>query len=96
MELLFAILGGIAIAGGLRYLFPHRHTYGVLLLPALGGVVAAAVWAALTWAGWKFDGGWIWVASLVLPAVAAILVAMILGRRRDTADERMLQALSKA
>lgn len=96
MELLFAILGGIAIAGGLRYLFPHRHTYGVLLLPALGGVVAAAVWAALTWAGWQFDGGWIWVASLVLPAVAAILVAMILGRRRDTADERMLQRLSKA
>lgn len=93
---MFIILGGIVIAGGLRYLFPHRHSYGVLLLPALGGAVAGVVWAGLTWLGWKYDGGWIWVAGLVLPAIAAILVALILGSRRDAADERMLQTLSKA
>ncbi|MEO7122799.1 MAG: hypothetical protein ABI400_06715 [Lacisediminihabitans sp.] len=96
MELLFAILGGIVIAGGLRYVLPHRHSYGVLLLPALGGAVAAAVWAALTWAGWKFDGGWIWVASLALSAVAALIVAFFLGSLRNRADERMLDKLSKA
>jgi hypothetical protein len=96
MELLFAVLGGIVIAGGLRYVFPHRHSYGVLLLPALGGAVAAIVWAGLTWLGWKFDGGWIWVASLVLPAIVAALVAALLSRRRVAADERLLQSLSKA
>lgn len=93
---MFVILGGILIAGGVRYLLPRRHAYGVLLLPALGGAVAAVTWAALTWVGWKFDGGWIWVASLVLPAVAATLIALILGVRRDTADEQSLQTLSKA
>lgn len=96
MELLFATLGGVVIAGGLRYLFPHRQSYGVLLLPGLGGAVAAATWAVLTWAGWTFDGGWIWAASLVLAGVAAVLVAVLLSRRRVASDERMLLSLSKA
>ncbi len=93
---MFAVLGGIVIGGGLRYLLPHRHSYGVLLLPALGGMVAAIVWAALTWAGWKFDGGWIWVASLVFPAIADVLVAVLLARRRVAADDRLLQSLMRA
>jgi len=96
MELLFVTLGGVVIAGGLRYVFPHRHSYGVLLLPALGGAVAAIAWAALTWLGWKFDGGWIWVVSLVLPGIVAIAVTLILGRRRTASDERMLESLSRA
>ncbi|WP_349901702.1 hypothetical protein [Parafrigoribacterium humi] len=96
MELLFVTLGGVVIAGGLRYVLPRRHSYGVLLLPALGGAVAAIAWAALTWLGWKFDGGWIWVVSLVLPAVVAIAVTLVLGRRRTASDERMLESLSKA
>ncbi len=96
MELLFVVMGGILLAGGIRYLFPHRHSYGVLLLPALGGVVSAVTWATLTWLGWKFDGGWIWVASLALTAVAAVLVAVLIPRRRVAADESMLQSLSKA
>lgn len=93
---MFAIMGGILLAGGVRYLLPHRHSYGVLLLPALGGVVSAVVWAALTWLGWKFDGGWIWVASLILPMVAAVLAAVFVSRRRVAADEVLLQSLSKA
>jgi hypothetical protein len=95
MELLFVVMGGNHQDGGIRYLFPHRHSYGVLLLPALGGVVSAAAWAALTWLGWKFDGGWIWVASLALAAIAAILVALLISRRRVAADETLLQSLSK-
>lgn len=96
MELMFVVMGGILLAGGLRYLFPHRHSYGVLLLPALGGIVSAIAWAALTWLGWRFDGGWIWVVSLALAAVAAALVAILLSRRRVAADEVLLQSLSKA
>ena len=96
MELMFAVMGGILLAGGIRYLLPHRHSYGVLLLPALGGVVSAVVWAALTWLGWKFDGGWIWVVSLVLPMVAAALAGILVPRRRVAADEVLLQSLVKA
>lgn len=93
---MFAVLGGILLADGIRYLFPHRHSYGVLLLPALGGVLSAVAWAALTWLGWKFDGGWIWVVSLALAALAAVLVAILVSRRRVAADEMLLQSLSKA
>ena len=93
---MFVVMGGILLAGGLRYLFPHRHSYGVLLLPALGGIVSAIAWAALTWLGWRFDGGWIWVVSLALAAVATALVAILLSRRRVAADEVLLQSLSKA
>jgi quaternary ammonium compound-resistance protein SugE len=96
MELMFVVMGGILVASGIRYLFPHRSSYGVLLLPALGGAVSAVVWAALTWLGWKFDGSWIWVVSLALPVVAAVLVAVLVPRRRDAADEVLLQSLSKA
>jgi len=96
MELLFVTLGGIVIAGGLRYVFPHRHSYGVLLLPALGGAVAAIAWAALTWLGWKFDGGWIWTVSLVLPAAVSALVAVLLSHRRVASDKQLLHSLGKA
>ena len=33
--------------------------------PPIGAGVAAVVWVALTWLGWAWDGGWIWVVSLV-------------------------------
>jgi hypothetical protein len=96
MELMFATLGGALLGLGLRYLFPHRHNYGALLLPAVGASVAAAAWAALTWAGWKFDGGWIWVVSLVLAGLVSIVVAAVLPRVRATSDENLLQKLSRA
>jgi len=95
MELLFVALGG-AIAGGLlRYLVPGRAAYGSVLLPAVGLVAASVVWAALTWAGWPFDGGWIWVASLAAAGVAALVTALVLPRRRRRSDASMLTRLAR-
>ena len=96
MELLFVTLGGAILGLGLRYVLPGRERYGVLLLPAVGAAVASIVWAALTWAGWKFDGGWIWVVSLAAAAVVPALVALQLSRARRIGDERLLQNLSRA
>ncbi|MCU1528826.1 MAG: hypothetical protein JWP75_2589 [Frondihabitans sp.] len=96
MELLFVTLGGVILGLAVRYTFPNRSTYGAALLPALGAVAASAVWAALTWAGWKFDGGWIWVASLLTSGVVAVLGAVVLSRTRMTSDAEMLQRLSRA
>jgi uncharacterized protein (DUF697 family) len=94
MELLFVILGGAMLGLGFRYAFPGRHSYGVLLLPSLGASIAAAVWAALTWAGWKYDGGWIWAVTLVIAGVGAIVAAIVIARIRTAADESMLERLS--
>jgi hypothetical protein len=95
MELLFITLGGAVLGLGFRYAFPGRHSYGVLLLPALGASIAAAVWAALTWAGWKYDGGWIWAVTLVVAGASVIVSAIVIGRLRTASDERMLQSLSR-
>jgi hypothetical protein len=96
MELLFVTLGGAILGLGLRYVLPARDTQGVLLLPAIGAAVASAAWAGLTWLGWKFDGGWIWVVSLVVAAAVAALCGVILARERTAGDSEMLGRLSKA
>ena len=42
MELLFVALGGAIIGLGARYLLPHRHTHGAVLMPAIGVIVVGA------------------------------------------------------
>lgn len=88
MELLFAVLGGIICGAIAHVVLPWRATRGALLGPAVGGIVAAVVWEALTWAGWSYGGTWIWVAALVGAGVVALVVEWALGRRRTVTDER--------
>lgn len=94
MELVYVTVVGAGIGLLLRYLLPGRQTYGVALLPALAAAVTAAVWVGLTWLGWKADGGWIWLASLGGAIVASLVVAIVIGRRRQAADARELHVLS--
>jgi hypothetical protein len=94
MELLFVTIIGAGIAAIVRYLVPGREAHGALVLPALGAVVTAAVWVALVWLGWSFDGGWIWVVSLVAGGIAALVYALVTPRRREKADARLFAELS--
>lgn len=94
MELLFVIVIAAAIGLGVRYIVPKRGTYGVLLLPAIAAAVASVVWVGLLWLGWRFDGTWIWVVSLAAAGVAALVLALVLPRRRVHHDERLLTQLS--
>lgn len=94
MELLFVIVIAAAIGLGIRYLVPQRGTYGVLLLPAIAAAASSVVWVALLWLGLTFDGTWIWVASLTAAGVAALVVALVLPRRRIESDARLLTQLS--
>ena len=96
MELLFVILGGAILGAAVRYALPRRHTQGALLTGAIGASVAAAVWAALTWAGWKFDGGWIWVVSLGGAAAVTVVADLLLARARTASDDAMLERLQRA
>ncbi|MFC5127332.1 hypothetical protein ACFPRL_29620 [Pseudoclavibacter helvolus] len=70
-----------------------------MLLPALGGIVALVVWQALTWlqvaAPWlAYDGGWIWVITLVVSAIATVAVGWSLSNRRQHDDDDLLHRLS--
>nr|WP_202129919.1 hypothetical protein [Rathayibacter iranicus] len=84
---------GALIGLGARYTVPHRHLHGSVLVPALGGLIAAVLWVALTWAGLPWDGGLIWIITLAVTAVAVVLIALPLGRFRARRDEAALQAM---
>ena len=93
MELLFITLGGIILGLLARYLLPNRDRHGVVLIPAIGAAVSAVVWVGLTWLGWAWDGGWIWVVSLVVTAVVVVAADILIGRTRKTHDAERLQLL---
>ena len=94
MELAYVTVIGAVIGAAARYVLPGRHTYGILLLPAAAAAVTATVWAGLVWAGWTFDGGWIWVVSLAAATITAIVIPIALSRYRETHDARMMQQLA--
>lgn len=95
MELLFVALGGALLGLGARYFLPNRHTHGSVLMPAIGVMVASALWVALTWTGMKWNGGWIWWITLVGTAVIVAVVDLAVGRIRSTHDDRLLADLTK-
>jgi len=78
----------------LRYVLPSRGTYGIFLLPAIAAVATSVVWVGLLWLGWKFDGTWIWVASLGAGFAAALATGIALPRVRAATDERKLSELA--
>ena len=88
-------LGGAILGLAARYALPRRLTHGSVLVPAVGTGVAALVWVVLTWLGWAWDGGWIWWVSLVVAGVAAVVVDLLLGKRREAADLAMLHRITK-
>lgn len=95
MELLFITLGGAIIGLIARYTLPYRHTHGSVLVPAIGAGVAAVLWVALTWAGLKWDDGWIWWITLLGTAVVTVAADLLVGRLRTRSDEQRLHRLTK-
>ena len=94
MELLFVVLGGAILGIAARYALPRRHTYGSALVPAIGAGVAAIVWVGLTWLGWAWDGGWIWVVSLAAAALASAASVLVIGPRREHDDAALFERLA--
>lgn len=95
MELLFVVIISAALGAIARYTITGRETYGSILLPAISAAVSAIVWVALLWGlNWQFDGTWIWVASLVIGPVVAVVLAVVLPRRRREADRELLARLT--
>lgn len=94
MELLFVVLIAAAFGFLAHYALPGRDTRGTLLLGAISAGVAAAIWVALLWLGFTFDGGWIWVVTLVAAGAAALVAALVIPPRRRASDRAMLTKLS--
>ncbi|MBN9606453.1 MAG: hypothetical protein J0G30_07565 [Actinomycetales bacterium] len=90
MEIIYVTVIGAGIGLVLRYLLPHRASYGLVLLPCASAAVTAAIWAGLTWLGWTPAGGWIWVAALGAALAIALVLGLVLPAQRRTADERAL------
>ncbi|MGL4340780.1 MAG: hypothetical protein ACRCSP_10225 [Rhodoglobus sp.] len=95
MELLFVTVIGACLGAITRYILPKRSTYGAFLLPAVGAAVTSSVWVALLWAGLRFDGTWIWVASLGVGILISVLVAIVLPRKRMQSDTAQFAQLAK-
>jgi len=96
MEMLFAVLLATGLSLGVRYVFRGRDTFGSAMFPAIGAAVSAVVWAGLTWLGWPFDGGWIWLVSLASGPIVCLAIGLLLPRRRQKADADLLATLSRA
>ena len=86
MELLFAVLGGVLLGAVVHVVVPWRGSRGALLTASVGGIAAAVLWEALTWAGWSPGATWIWVVALLGSGLVAAVVAWVLGRRRNADD----------
>ena len=95
MELLFVVLIGVLVGLAGRVTLPKHELTGVVLLPALGGVAAAAVWVALTWARMRWDGGWIWAVTIAAAVIAVALAGLLLARARHRADEALFDRIAR-
>ncbi|WP_022881304.1 hypothetical protein [Gryllotalpicola ginsengisoli] len=90
MELMFIGLAGVIIGLAGRYVLPNRLRHGAALVPGVGAMAALVLWVALTWAGLKWDGGWIWWIALIGTGVVVAVVDLLVGavrRRSDAALE---------
>ncbi len=94
--MLFAVMLATALSLGVRYIFPGRETFGSAMFPAIGAAVSAVVWTGLTWLGWPFDGGWIWVAALASGPIVCVAIGLFLPKLRKKADAELLDTLSRA
>lgn len=96
MEIVYAVVVGAGAALLLRYLLPGRDTYGIVLMPAIGAAVTAAVWAGMSWLGFDFDGnwGWLWLASVGGAIVVSLVVGLLVGTRRLRSDAHRMHVLS--
>lgn len=93
LSLVYVTVVGAGLGVIARFLLPGRHTYGFVLLPAIGAAVSAAIWVGVQWfdlLGFPLD----WFAALGAALVASVIVASIIGRARSASDARALHVLS--
>ncbi|WP_394279291.1 hypothetical protein [Microbacterium sp.] len=86
MLIVLALVFGAVLGAGAHFGVPGRELRGAAIAPLLGSAVAAAAWMVLTWVGQGPDSAWVWIASIVLPAVIVPAALVLLTRTRTRAD----------
>jgi uncharacterized membrane protein YeaQ/YmgE (transglycosylase-associated protein family) len=95
MEILFVLIAGYILGTIARYSLPGRELVGAVLVPLVATGFAGIVWEIMLWSGLRPDNAWMWVATLVLTAVAAVALNIILVRRRRQSDDIAFEAALK-
>jgi hypothetical protein len=93
LSLVYVTVVGASLGVIARFLLPGRHTYGFVLLPAIGAAVSAAIWVGVQWfdlLNFPLD----WVAAIAGSLVVSVVVAVLVSRVRTAADARELHVLS--
>jgi uncharacterized membrane protein YeaQ/YmgE (transglycosylase-associated protein family) len=87
MDIVLAIVFGAVVGLAAHFALPGRPTRGAGIAPLVGAVVGAAVWTGMTWLGQTTSDPWIWLASIVAPAVVTFPAVAILTSVRRRHDE---------
>lgn len=93
MQILIALIVGAVVGIGIHFLVPDRHTRGVALAPMIGAVTAGLAWTILTWVGFALDNPWLWLSSLIVPALVTWPLLIVVTRLRLARDERERERL---
>ena len=77
MDYAFAVIAFYAVLLGLvaPYIYARSEEYGVLLPPAIALATGSALWAILTWLGFDYTEGYIWVIVMVLMPVVMVILS---------------------
>lgn len=92
MEIMFIALISLGLGAVVALLVPGRNRLGSGLLPGVAAAAGSLSWAGLTWLGLAWNGGVIWWLSLLGAALAALIVGIVLVRRRTSADADLARA----
>ncbi len=93
MEIVLALIYGAAVGALAHFTLPRRDTRGVALAPMVGAVAGGGIWTLLTWAGLSTANLWLWLAAVVVPALAVYVLLPVLAWVRDAHDDRERERL---
>jgi L-cystine uptake protein TcyP (sodium:dicarboxylate symporter family) len=93
MDFSFAVIAFYAAILGLvaPYIYARSEEYGALLPPAIALAVGSVLWGALTWLGFKYTEGYIWVIIMVVMPLVMVLVSSRLAHSRIKTREAKLR-----
>jgi L-cystine uptake protein TcyP (sodium:dicarboxylate symporter family) len=93
MDFSFAVIAFYAAILGLvaPYIYARSEEYGALLPPAIALAVGSVLWGALTWLGFKYTEGYIWVIIMVVMPLVMVFVSSRLAHSRIKTREAKLR-----
>ncbi|MFM5951023.1 MAG: hypothetical protein ACKOOE_00210 [Micrococcales bacterium] len=92
MDYAFSVIVFYAIILGMvaPYIYARSEEYGALLPPAIALAVGSVLWGVLTWLGFKYTEGYIWVIVMVAMPLAMVILSSRLAHARIRAREEKL------